>query len=154
MNKSEFKEWLCNNTIIKDAILEYQCFGCLHGSNIDCGECVKSNIGVGCQSHTPATLDSMMRNFYLGMPKGFNKIGPQNEYYLNIFENDTQQRQHFPYNWLNVPVWKYKNNKGHIFVKGLSPRINMPFLHIILEGNIDNIDNCIEITENELKEID
>jgi len=91
--------------------------------------------------------------FFLGMPKGFNRIG-DSDTKINIFPNQTAQIKLWGYCKFNIPVWKYKNDKGHVFIRGLCPRINMPFLHIILDcPDFDKI-NCIEITDKDLDEMD
>jgi hypothetical protein len=94
---------------------------------------------------------------FLGMPKGFNRLGSmqgQKEYLkISIFENWEHCKKEFEYDKFNIPCWKYRNSKGYIFVRGLSPRINLPFLHIILEDCLDKID-CLEITEKDLADMD
>jgi len=74
------------------------------------------------------------------MPKGFNRIGQYNKMPLQIFE----YYKDFDYNHLNIPVWKYLNENKHTLVRGISPRINKPFLHVILEDCMDKV-NCVDI---------
>jgi len=138
---------------IMQAIQEYQCSGCVYGSNLNCGKYAKSKVGSGCNNHAPGTLDECMRNLYLGMPRGFRLYGPCTEMYLSIFETLEQQEAEFSYDAFNIPVWKYRNSLGHIFIRGLSPRINLPFLHIILKGDFA-LYNCLEITEDMLNQMD
>lgn len=93
---------------------------------------------------------------YLGMPTGFNRFGRLDikNFKLSIFTDWEQLNQCFKgYDQYNVPCWKYLNENGHTLVRGLSPRINHPFLHIILENCIDKI-NCLEIKEQDIKEMD
>lgn len=82
------------------------------------------------------------------MPKGFNRVGPQEKLEINIFPSLGDQ-----YNAFNVPTWKHLNANGHTIVRGMMPRRNQTFLHIFLENCIDKI-NCLEITDNEIDEMD
>jgi len=45
---------------------------------------------------------------------------------------------------------------GHVFVRGLSPRINSPFLHVIINCSDNEFDalSCFEVTESFLEKID
>ena len=138
---------------IKEAINEYQCPGCVCGCDLTCGSYKKDNIGSGCGGHVVGTICSNIGHIFLGLFTGFNRRGPIKEMPLTIFESQKQQEGIFDYDIFNIPVWKYKNEAGHIFVRGLSPRINMPFLHIILDGDFKKID-CAEITKKQLDEMD
>ena len=58
------------------------------------------------------------------------------------------------YDKFNVPIWKHKNENGHVIVKGIMPILTRPFIHIIIDcPDFDNID-CIEITEQDINEMD
>jgi hypothetical protein len=65
----------------------------------------------------------------------------------NIFE---KFEDGWGYNEFNYPAWKHLNENGHTIVRGLSPRINVPFIHIFLENCREKI-NCFEITETNYK---
>lgn len=128
----------------------YQCPGCVLGCDTKCDSYIKETIGSGCHNHVPGTI-TISGTIFLGMPKGFNKVGPWNNLKISIF--DTMIEAAFYYDNYNIPVWKYKNHHNHIFIKGVSPRINKPFLHIILNGDIKSI-NCLEITDEMLSNMD
>jgi hypothetical protein len=93
---------------------------------------------------------------FLGMPNGFSRLGSFDSMCLSIFpsfeafEKDySTPAIHGPsdgYNMWNVPVWKFLDEHGNTIVRGISPRINKPFLHVILENCLDKID-CLEITK-------
>lgn len=127
------------------AVKEYQCPGCVCGS--DPYGCYKNEHGDGieCTKHVVGTSVTGVGVFFLGMPTGFNKLGPNEKLKIKIFEKFTDV---FDYDKFNVPVWKHLDKHGNTIVRGLMPRINFPFLHIILENCIDKVE-CIEITEKD-----
>lgn len=132
---------------IKLAIEEYQCSGCVFGGDVSCFE--KSQIdGVGCGKHRAGTHGLMTGPFFLGMPKGFNRIGEFSDMVPIIY--DTFEKH---YDTFNVPVWKHLSKEGHTFVRGFRPRRNEPFLQIFLENCIDKID-CLEINSSDIDQMD
>ena len=138
------------NKQVLAAIKEYQCSGCVLGSNPKCKtEC--SLGGVGCGLHRPGTFLSGVGEVFLGMPKGFNRLGVQEDLSIIIYEQFTQCE--FEFNKWNIPVWKYKSKAGHTFIRGLRPRKNEPFLYIFLEDCLSMID-CLEITEADVNYMD
>lgn len=127
---------------------EYQCPGCVVGSSFECYE--NNGIGVECTKHiVGTTIFPRIGRIFLGMPKGFCRLGQDDALKINIF-NHTDE---FVYDWLNVPVWKHLDKHGNTLVRGISPRINSPFLHIFIGDFMNKID-CHEITENDLGKID
>lgn len=96
----------------------------------------------------------MQGKILLGMPKGFNQLGPWTEMPLNIFATKEDFESSWGYNKLNLPVWKYKNKEGHVFIRGMCPRRNMPFLHVVLDASIYETLNCQEITEKDFETMD
>ena len=135
---------------VKKAIEEYQCSGCISGHNTECFE-ANENGGCGCGKHYAGTMVLPgIGKIFLGMPKGFNRLGKfvdAKPYIFEKFENG------WGYDKFNIPAWKYLNENGHTVVRGLSPRINVPFIHIFLEDYREKIE-CIEITDADIKEMD
>lgn len=134
----------------RDIVEKYQCPGCISGRNIGCGRFYKFEIGIGCGAHTAGTQLGVnpSERIFLGLPKGFSRTGPFRELAIIIFKDIEQQQEQFVYDWLNIPVWKYKTIEKHILIRGISPRINVPFLHIILKGKIKGIDCCLVKDKN------
>jgi hypothetical protein len=141
-----------------EAILEYQCPGCTNGPSLSCvTECDK---GIGCGSHCSGTTIIPLGSVFLGMPKGFNRVGSAEKMPLHIFASyddfckdwgrNTVNGYAEGYDMWNVPVWKFLDQHGNTLVRGLSPRTNGTFLHVILGDCRDKI-NCLEITK-ELQE--
>lgn len=145
--------------IIKEAIEEYQCPGCVSGCNIECFEKDDINKSASCGKHTAGTMVLGTGSFFLGMPTGFNRLGQRYEdsrasLAVAIFETrEDGWQEPTGYKKWNIPVWKYKNEKGHTFVRGISPRNNRPFLHVYLEDCMDQID-CLEITQEDVDGMD
>lgn len=135
----------------KEVIENYQCPGCVVGGDIECFE-QNNNDGIGCGKHHAGTMTyPFVGSFFLGMPKGFNRLGKDNDLKPIIYE--TFESSEWKYDMWNVPVWKYKNKEGHVIVRGLMPRRNESFLHIFLEDCIDKI-NCIEISHDDIEGMD
>ena len=83
------------------------------------------------------------------MPKGFNRLGNNENIKIYIFENIENEQ----YDKFNVPVWKHLNKAGHTIVRGIQPRLNYSFIHIFLEDCLDKID-CINITDDDILNMD
>lgn len=145
------------NEKVKEAIETYQCSGCSAGCDVECGRFEKG-YSLSCFHHFPGTIIfPSVGKIFLGMPHGFNRtgsgIGTPN-LKIDIFKTLEGKNKDFAYyDKFNVPCWKYKNEKGHTMVRGLSPRANEPFLHIILEDCIKDID-CLEITDEDINGMD
>jgi len=136
--------------VLKKAIEEYQCSGCFVGSDISCYK--KSTLGgSGCGKHCAGTIIMpLIGTVLLGLPTGFNRLGNSKDLKPNIFE---KWEDGWGYNIFNVPVWKYLDKNGNTLVRGISPRLNAPFIHIFIGNHIEKID-CLEITNENLNEMD
>lgn len=135
-------------TII-EAIREYQEPGAV--SSFDPAT---ATIQHGWKEHCPGTYSPQIGTILLGMPKGFSRLGPIDigKIARSIFIFETFE-EGWGYNMFNVPVWKYMDKHGNTLVRGLSPRVNTPFIHIFLGNHMDKI-NCIEITDADLEDMD
>ncbi len=126
----------------------YQCPGCVCGSDFKCFELGN---GIECGKHVPGTLEyPIVGKFFLGLPKGFNRLGHVNEMRIQIFNKFSNG---WGYDKFNVPIWKYLDGQGNTIIRGLCPRINAPFLHIFLGDCRAKID-CLEITNEDLDSMD
>jgi hypothetical protein len=134
---------------IKFAVEEYQCPGCISGSNTSCYK--KSNNSVSCGGHMAGTVILSQGKIFLGMPKGFNRLGcsfgSEQQLKIEIHEKFNEEEV------FNVVCWKYLNEHGHTLVRGLRPRKNEPFLHIFLEDCREKIGG-VEITKEEIEKMD
>lgn len=142
---------------ILEAIKEYQVPGCVN--NFDDNNFEQKGGGVEWSDHVPGTIIApYIGMIFLGMPKPFSRMGAAHKEFIddlkiNMFKDFKHLQEICTYDKFNIPCWKYRNKKGHIFVRGLMPRINRPFLHIILEDCLDKI-NCLELTEKDIKGMD
>lgn len=126
-------------------VKEFQCSGCANGGE-DCFE--QSTISIACIKHHSGTITFPGGKLFLGMPKGFNKVGEWSGLKMEVFASFNQFKEKFGYDVFNIPVWK--TCKDNItFVRGLSPRISRPFLHVIGGDCTSEID-CINISDQEM----
>lgn len=133
----------------KNIIEQYQCPGCINGDDTSCFKKKDIKKDISCKKHSAGTMIFGIGPIFLGLPTGFNRLGFQNNLNICIYENTNNGFG----DKLNVFVWKYLDSYGNTLVRGLSPRINSPFLHIYVGNHISNID-CIEITDDDLNEMD
>ena len=139
---------------VSSAVERYQCSGCISGSNISC---FKENIagGAGCGGHLSGTIINGIGKIFLGLPKGFNRLGHLENMKPIIFKSFKEFRESDWKEYCNfqVPVWKHLDKHGNTLVRGLLPRRNEPFLHIFLENCISQI-HCIEISNDDINNMD
>lgn len=131
----------------KDVVKEYQCSGCVIGHDISCYE---KGATLECGKHITGTMASGIGAFFLGMPIGFCRKGTDTGLKIHIFKSPETG---WKYDKFNVPVWKYLDKHGNTLVRGLSPRVNSPFLHVFIGNHIDKID-CIEISKTDIDGMD
>lgn len=135
---------------IKKAVEEYQCPGCVCGSDTSCYE---KGEGVECGRHVAGTtIMPQIGRIFLGMPQGFSRLGPCEKTKITIFEK-IGEASYKKYDLFNVPVWKFLDKNGNTLVRGLCPRINWPFLHVFLGNVLSEID-CLEVTQRNVEEMD
>ena len=138
---------------MKELVKKYQCCGCVADGE-GCYE--KEDWGIGCKKHCAGTrANNNVGRFLLGVPKGFCRFGICEESKTSVFENITQQSQDYAYDKFNVPVWKFLDG-DMCFVRGLKPRLNEPFLHIIANMTRKDFEtiNCLEINKEDIEEMD
>lgn len=131
----------------KAAVEEYQCPGCMGGFDISCFD---GGGNRACDKHSSGTLVLGIGKIFLGLPVGFNRLGPSEDMKVNIFNS---LNDGWGFDIFNVPVWKYLDKHGNTLVRGLSPRTNQPFIHIFLEDCMEHI-NCASITDTEIGNMD
>lgn len=136
------------------AIERYQCSGCISGSDVSCFKENEAG-GIGCGEHFSGTMISGIGKVFLGLPKGFNRLGHFDNMKPTIFKSfkDFRESGWGEYDNFNRPVWKHLDKNGNTLVRGLMPRRNEPFLHIFLENCISQI-HCVEISKDEIDEMD
>ena len=141
----------------KKAIECYQCPGCVVGGDISCFEPAADHRG--CDKHVPGTMIfPVVGKIFLGMPTGFNRSGPHENMPIRIFDGPAESDGGWGfgtsgYGVFNVPVWKHLDEHGNTLVRGISPRVNNPFLHILLGDHLEEIGSK-EITADDIEGMD
>jgi hypothetical protein len=143
MNKPSIQEFA--------AIKEYQCPGCTSGCDPENG-CFKPNHeSSSCYAHSAGTVIGRVGQIFLGMPKGFNRLGPQSSMQIYIYntaaENPAENTK------FNIPAWKYVNEAGHTFVRFYSPRTNTSYIEVYLEDCRDKF-NCTDLSQADIDGMD
>ena len=141
-----------------DMIEEFQCPGCVCGSSPreDCFRPAPLMDGwprFNCNAHVAGTMVLGIGSFYLGLPKGFCRVGMRSEAaYRRVQEKEgahTNIRL-----WLkgtnpgwddfNVAVWAMEKD-GYLFVRTYSPRTNNSNVDVIEGGTLDLCPNAIDV---------
>lgn len=136
---------------INKLVKKYQCMGCV-GDNEGCFK--KDTLGIGCEKHCAGTRIIPLGKILLGITKGFTRYGICEKSQMVIFQDLKQQNQQYSYDKFNIPVWKHLEDTT-CFIRGLMPRVNEPFLHIIGDMTKEEFNsiNCLEITKEDLEEM-
>jgi ribosomal protein S27E len=128
----------------EEAVKEYQCPGCMSGPYERCFS--QKDGSVGCSNHCAGTLVVPLGKIFLGMPKGFCRMGSSDRMPLDIFESIEQKDDDYgKYDKWSVPAWKHLDEHGNTLVRGLCPRTNGTFVHVILGDCRDKIE-CFEVS--------
>ena len=123
------------------------------------GECFSKNSNSeACAGHIPGTFMNFIGRIFLGLPKGFNRLGP-NGSSIEIHEtyDDFLSCMGIELDKLNkytVPVWKHLTENGHTLIRHYMPRRNDTTITIILENCMDRMPNAIEITKEDIEFMD
>lgn len=138
-----------------EAIKEYQCSGCSNGTYESC-PCFKQGIfHKGCINHCPGTVIPGIGTVFLGMPKGFDRLG-KNKPFIQLFDSLEDVLENWgEYYVFDIPVWKYLDKFGNILVKVFQPRVNHCCIHIILnKDDFDRINATYTLTDKQIEEMD
>lgn len=136
----------------EEAVKEYQCPGCASGPYEECF--TKVSNGIGCAKHCPGTMIIPIGKVFLGLPRGFSRLGSVESMALDIFESiEKKNEQWGTYDHFNVPTWKHLDEHGNTLIRGHSPRTNGTFIQVILGDCRETVD-CIEITKEMLDKMD
>jgi hypothetical protein len=130
----------------------FQCPGCIIGSNIRCKSFKPSDNSLACSSHAAGTtIGPFVGNINLGLPKGFNRLGPIDR---RIQGTNVRLWESIPeYDKFNIPTWAMEVN-GYLFVRTYSPRINVTYVDIIHNGKIEDLPKSVVNVGNFIDEID
>jgi len=137
--------------------------GCYMRERYERGSEVK---GCGCANQTPDNVRVGVGAEYPGLPEGFDRLGRYTRLMLAdnktelpamrviIFPTQAEQEDGFAYDEQTAVVWKYQQSADTpIFIRGLMPRLNVPFIHVILRGDVGTIKGGILITDALMEKI-
>lgn len=134
----------------KRMVEEFVCAGCV-GSPGECYEPLDGGnaYGYGCGRHVLGTFGFPMGHFALGLPKGFNRPGPndnrdktRNTMMIRLWPVDEGKIPEW--NHLNVPVWAMERD-GFLFVRTYMPRINDTAVDVIEGGTMEFVPDAIDV---------
>ena len=121
-----------------DMVKDFQCPGCVAGSDTDCGSFLLKESEFGgfrCEGHVAGTRISMIGSIYLGLPKGFSRVGKDHSC-CSIFLYEKEQFEY--YNFCTLPVWAMEKD-GYLFVRCYMPRVNMAVVQVIKGATIEGL---------------
>lgn len=141
----------------KKMIENFQCPGCVSGSNLKCGAFKLHRGGprfdnFACQSHCAGTNIGFpgqgIKQVLLGLPKGFTQtgdveMGAKDRQFIRLWE-DAEKLPGNMWDHLNVPVWALVQD-GYLFVRTYSPRINLTFVDVIKGGTLALVPKAIDV---------
>ena len=129
-------------------VKEFQCPGCVNGSDTSCGSYNYNSMEQRCVSHVLGTQVGIGNNIALGLPKGFNKPGftedlrARNKINIRLWIKGTYPE----WDHLNVPIWKLEKDE-FLFVRTYAPRINMGWVDVIEDGNSELCPTAMNVGE-------
>ena len=132
---------------MKEMVEQFQCPGCVSGSDTTCGKFNYSVVDRRCTSHILGTSININNSIALGLPKGFNKPGwgqegkSYNKIMIRLYENGQLPE----WDHLNVPVWALEKD-GFLFVRTYAPRINQGWVDVIENGTLGLCSNAIDVS--------
>jgi len=125
----------------EEMIAEFQCPGCTSGcappAECEWYKLKEEGQQFSCRNHSAGTIISGIGSIYLGMPKGFDRVGaicpklgdPEN-FRHNIRLFLSKDGIVHGWNFCNVPVWVMEKD-GFLFVRTYMPRLNGSFIDVI-----------------------
>lgn len=133
---------------IEQLVEQFQCPGCVHGSNVSCGEynyCPEERLCIGHVLGTHLGIGNLIAP---GLPKGFQRPGWTQEGHIrNRIDVRLFSKGESP-EWdnLNVPVWAMVQD-GFLFVRTFAPRINSCWVDVVEGGTLSLVPSAINVGE-------
>lgn len=144
-----------SNKVHLQMISDLQCPGCVSGPSCEpedgmsqkCPSFSFNRSSRTCDGHVLGTHIGLGNRVALGMPKGFNKAGPESPKSLEERRRGTMMRSimdmtffgspeemDWELDHLNVPVWHLKDG-DYFFIRVFSPRINLGQILVVKDGD-------------------
>lgn len=133
---------------MKEMVEKFQCPGCIYGSNTECGKYNYNESYFRCINHYLGTQLGLGNTIALGLPKGFNKPGLNEDgnarYRMDI--RLFKKGSYFGWDKLNIPVWATEQD-GYLFVRTFAPWINCSWVDVIECGTLDMCPNALDVSQ-------
>lgn len=131
-----------------EIVEKYQCPGCASGINTKSGCFKQDPDNFSCGKHCAGTVIGGAGTVNLGLPKGFNRLGPIDtriqKSNIRIFEKMPE------YNAFNIPLWAMEH-EGNLLVCTALPRLHQFWIDIIPGKSIKDLPtNVIDISTLDL----
>lgn len=95
----------------------------------------------------------MRGSIFLGLPNGFNRLGVYPQMKLHIYESWDHLSKACEDPKFNVIIWKHLDQRGNTVLRGLRPRLNEPYLYLVLGDCRDKLPG-IEISLTDAAQMD
>mgnify|MGYP003425246834 CR=1 FL=1 len=130
-----------------DLVQKFQCPGCGAGIDVSSG-CFKPSDTLACGNHSAGTYIAGIGCINLGLPKGFNRLGPINK---DIQKSNIRLFAELPeYNAFNMPLWALEED-GHLFVVVAIPRLQQFWVDVVPGKKISDLPpNVIDVSTIDL----
>jgi len=131
---------------IEDMIEEFQCPGCVGGSDTSCGRYEYNESELRCVSHVLGTHIGFGNIVALGLPKGFNKPGHDIEgKAMSKMRIRLYLKGDSPlWDKLNVPIWAMEKD-GFLFVRTYLPRLNVGYVDVLEGGTLSMVPEALNV---------
>lgn len=120
---------------------DYQCPGCSVGCGVEDGCYQKDENHLACKEHSAGTIIAGIGYFNLGLPKGFNRLGPIDK---RIQRTNIRIHENLPkYNAFNVPLWALEH-EGNLLIVVALPRLHQFWIDIVPGKNISDLPSTVQ----------
>ena len=129
---------------------QFQCPGCSCGTNTESGCFKASQTTLSCDNHSAGTFAGGIGNFNLGLPKGFNRIGPMDK---TIQKSNIRLLDKLPeYDVFNMPLWALEKD-GYLFVVVAFPRLHQMWVDVVPDKKISDLPpNVVDVSTVDLSQ--
>ena len=137
---------------MKKLIEIYQCPGCINGPDPSSCEGFKQG-ETGCLGHQCGTMGFGTGRIFLGLPKGFNRVGTSKDVTFCIYENPEEALDPSKATF-NIVVWKHLDENGNTLIRVYSPRVNYGCAMVIRGDHLDKFPAALLITDEIIGSMD
>jgi len=133
---------------MKKMVEQFQCPGCACGRDTKCGKYNYDEVELRCVSHGLGTHLGIGNIIALGLPKGFNKPGfnqdgkAKSQMAIRLFKSGDSPK----WDIFNIPVWAMARD-GYLFVRTFAPRVDFSWVDVIENGTLNMVPNAINVAD-------